>query len=162
MKHVGAVTLICFLIRHLSKRSIYVCYAPLAACTSLHPKCRLTAAVGQSIHGVAFVAETLKTTRVVHTCVITCPLEKTLVYICNQNRAENIIAGQSVAALNSGGFFFPPPTSTAKTLTSGENGGVQCNKPNKLWMVIKVKGGRTKLQPHQERIYSQTLHLYSD
>lgn len=55
----------------------------------------LTSAVGQSVQGVAFVAETLKTTRGVHTCVITCPLEKTLVYICNQNRADDMKAGQS-------------------------------------------------------------------
>lgn len=38
-------------------------------------------AMGQSIHGVAFVAQTLKTTRRVHTRVITCPLKKTLIYI---------------------------------------------------------------------------------
>lgn len=57
--------------------------------------CRLTSAVGQSVQGVAFVAETLKTTRGVHTCVIACPLEKTLVYICNQNRADDMKAGQS-------------------------------------------------------------------
>lgn len=37
--------------------------------------------VGQSIHGVAFVAQTLKTTRGVHTRVITCPLKKALIYI---------------------------------------------------------------------------------
>lgn len=37
--------------------------------------------VGQSIHGVAFVAQTLKTTRGVHTRVITCPLEEALIYI---------------------------------------------------------------------------------
>lgn len=37
--------------------------------------------VGQSIHGVALVAQTLKTTRGVHTCVITCPLKETLIYI---------------------------------------------------------------------------------
>lgn len=59
--------------------------------------CRLTSAVGQSIQGVAFVAETLKTTRGVHTSVITCPLEETLVYICNQNRADDMKAGQSAA-----------------------------------------------------------------
>lgn len=56
--------------------------------------CRLTSAVGQSIQGVAFVAETLKTTRGVHTCVITCALEKTLVYICNHNQAGDMKAGQ--------------------------------------------------------------------
>lgn len=56
----------------------------------------LTSTVGQSVHGVAFVAKTLKTTRGVHTRVITCPLKKTLIYICNQNKADDLIAGQSV------------------------------------------------------------------
>lgn len=56
----------------------------------------LTSTVGQPIHGIAFVAQTLKTTRGVHTGVITCALEEAFVYICNQNQADDIIAGQSV------------------------------------------------------------------
>lgn len=54
--------------------------------------------VGQSIHGVTFVAQTLKTTRGVHTCVITCPLKKTLIYIltrtliCQQLEAFSAVA----------------------------------------------------------------------
>lgn len=70
---------------------------------------QLTSAVGQPIHGVAFVAQTLKTTRGVHTRVITCPLKKTLIYICNQNQAGDIIAGQSVAIFIRRDF---PPTDT--------------------------------------------------
>lgn len=73
---------------------------------------RLTSAVGQSVHGVAFVAETLKTTRGVHTCVITCPLEKTLIYICNQTRTDDMKAAQSVAAFIMRDF---PPTETRFT-----------------------------------------------
>lgn len=53
-------------------------YAPLVTCT-------LTSAVGQSIHGVAFVAEALETTGVVHTGVVAGPLEETLVYICRHS-----------------------------------------------------------------------------
>lgn len=55
-------------------------------------------AVGQSIHGVAFVAQTLKTSRGVHTCVITCPLKKALIYIltrtfiCQQLEAFSAVA----------------------------------------------------------------------
>lgn len=73
---------------------------------------RLTSAVGQSVHGVAFVAETLKTTRGVHTCVITCPLEKTLIYICNQTRPDDIKAAQSVAAFITRDF--PPPETRSR------------------------------------------------
>lgn len=46
----------------------------------------LTSTVGQSIQGVAFVAQTLKTTRGVHTCVIACALKIALIYICNQTQ----------------------------------------------------------------------------
>lgn len=66
--------------------------------------CRLTSAVGQSIQGVAFVAETLKTTRGVHTCVITCALEKTLVYICNHNQAGDMKAGRAGCNVYEEGF----------------------------------------------------------
>lgn len=76
-------------------------------CEAPSTHCRLTSAVGQSVHGVAFVAETLKTTRGVHTCVITCPLEKTLIYICNQTRPDDIKAAPSVAAFIMRDF---PPT----------------------------------------------------
>ena len=97
-------TLVCFLAEHLSKLCSS-CYVQL-----LPP---LTSAVGQSIHGVAFVAQTLKTTGGVHTCVITCPLKKTLIYICNQNQADDIIVGQSVAIFIRRDF---PPTDTCSHL----------------------------------------------
>lgn len=54
--------------------------------------------VGQSVHGVAFVAQTLKTTRRVHTRVITCPLKKALIhiltraFICKQLKALSAVA----------------------------------------------------------------------
>lgn len=89
------LTSVCFLVWHLSKLSTRVTLNLL--CVASSTQCRLTSAVGQSIHGVAFVAETLKTTRGVQTRVITCPLKKTLIYICNQRRADDIIAEQSVA-----------------------------------------------------------------
>lgn len=60
----------------------HVRYAPLATRA-------LTSAVGQSVHGVAFVAAALKTTGVVHTGVIAGPLEEALVYVCNQKPLAN-------------------------------------------------------------------------
>lgn len=54
--------------------------------------------VGQSVHGITFVAQTLKTTRGVHTRVITCALEEAFVYIltgafvCQQLKAFSAVA----------------------------------------------------------------------
>lgn len=96
--------------QHLPTCSTCVlCSGCYTVCVAPSTQCRLTSAVGQSIHGVTFVAQTLKTTRGVHTCVITCPLKKTLIYICNQNEVDDIIAGQSVAIFIGRDF---PPTDT--------------------------------------------------
>lgn len=70
----------------------------LLTTTIVHAAFVYISAVGQPIHGVAFVAQTLKTTRGVHTRVITCPLKKTLVYIltrtliCQQLEAFSAVA----------------------------------------------------------------------
>lgn len=58
--------------------------------------CAVTSAVGQSIQSVAFVAETLKTARGVHTIVVTGPLKKTFIYMYNHNQRDDIVAGQLV------------------------------------------------------------------
>lgn len=79
-------------------------------CESHSTQLRLTSAVGQSVHGIAFVAQTLKTTGGVHARVITCTLKKTLIYICNQNQVDDIIAEQSVAILINRNF--PPKKHT--------------------------------------------------
>lgn len=88
-----------------------MCYAQVVMCVTPSTQRGLTSTVGQSVHGVAFVAQTLKTTGGVHTRVITCPFKKTLIYICNQNWADDIIAGKSAAISGLAIFIgrdFPP------------------------------------------------------
>lgn len=120
-----------------------VCVTLKLLCVAPITRCRLTSTVGQPIHGVAFVAQTLKTTGGVHTRVITCPLKKTFIYICNQNQAGDIIAGQSVAIFIRRDF---PPTDPHLHLILNFPTSLKCDvytmihQVNQHWVLIVITG----------------------
>ncbi len=49
----------------------------------------LTSTVGHTVQDVTFVAVALETSRWVHTCVVTCPVEWTLIYICRNRKHKH-------------------------------------------------------------------------
>lgn len=79
-------------------KSTHAVLTTLLTTAIVHTAFIYVSTVGQSVHGVAFVAQTFKTTGGVHTRVITCPFKKTLIYIlarsfiCQQLEAFSAVA----------------------------------------------------------------------